>query len=296
MKLDANSEILIRRYLLAALSEDDRERVETRLMTDDGFFQQIGLVEDELIDQYLDGELSSADCRRFEETFLCAAERQQKLRFARALRAYAAEHAPAAATTPVPWWHSLVRMVNPPRPVLAYSVLAASLVLAVGASLAFYQIAGLKGRISELQAQQQKARSDEVAAQLQLEQEKRSKEEGKETTQMAMLNPPSFLLSPGVQRSAQSFRPIEIADNQTLIRVKLDLPENPHPAYRAVLLSDGQEILSLARLKAVETPDQITISLDLPTAGLTAGVYEIRLYGSGDSEPMESYVFQITRK
>jgi len=290
MKLDTSSEILIRRYLLAALSEDETERVETRLMTDDGFFQQISLVEDELIDLYLDGELSFADGKRFEDTFLCAAERQQKLRFAKALRAYAAEHAPVTATTPESWWHSLARLVNPPRPVLAYATLAASLIIAVGGSTAIYEIAGLKGQISVMQAEQQKAKSDEAARQLQ---ENRAKaDEG--VTQMAMLNPP-FLLSPGIQRSSQSFRPLEIAKNQILVRVKLDLPENPDPTYRAVLLSDGQEILSLSRLKAVETPDRITISLDLPTAGLTAGVYEIRLYGSGDREPMESYVFQITK-
>jgi hypothetical protein len=186
-------------------------------------------------------------------------------------------------------------MVNPPRPVLVYSVLAASLVLAVGASLVFHQIAGLKGQISELQAQQQKAKSDEIARQLPLEKENRPKaDEG--VTQIAMLSPPSFLLSPGVQRSAQSFRLLEIAKNQILVQVKLDLPENPHPTYRAVLLSDGQEILSQARLKAVETPDRITVSLDLPTVNLAVGVYEIKLYGSGDSEPMESYVFKIVRK
>jgi hypothetical protein len=107
MKLDASSDLLIRRYLLSSVSEAEREQVETRLMTDDEFFQQINLVEDELVEQYLDHELSAADRARFEGTFLCAPERQHKLRFTKALRVYAAEAAKqrAAAVEPVvlPW-------------------------------------------------------------------------------------------------------------------------------------------------------------------------------------------------
>ena len=140
MKLDASSDLLIRRYLLSSVSEEEREQVETRLMTDDDFFQQINLVEDELVEQYLDHELSAADRARFEDTFLCAPERQHKLRFTKALRIHAANAATAKNTRrfkPVkhPWYEPFFDLFNVSHPVLAYSLASALLLLAGGVVL-----------------------------------------------------------------------------------------------------------------------------------------------------------------
>jgi hypothetical protein len=314
MKLDAKSEPLIRRYILAAVTEEEREQVETRLMADDDFFEQINLAEDELVDQYLDDELSLADRRRFEQSFACTADRQQKLRFARALRAYtaknAAQHAFDGPVPRVPWWRKAADFFDLPRPVLAYSLAAALVVLAAGGPWLLFRMAGLQGRISRLEAQQrdkdaaenrwrslveeERNRADHLSGQLRQEQEK--------LTQLAANTPPSplqpasteFLLSPGVQRDLQPSRRLQVPKGPGEVILLLDLPQNPFQTYRAVLLNEGREILSRSRLQAEEGGGRITVTLHLPASDLPGGDYQISLYGSGEMEPMESYIFRVS--
>lgn len=80
---------IIRSYLLGQMSEESqRRRVEERLLTDDKFFKELEMIEDEIIDQYVSGQLSPDEIRLFEDRFLATPERRQKLRFAQALRRY----------------------------------------------------------------------------------------------------------------------------------------------------------------------------------------------------------------
>src|SRR5882724_1573902 len=75
----------LRRYLLGSLGDDDRELVERELLTSDELFEELLIVEDEITDEYLAGELSHEDRSLFDQYFLNPPERQEKLRFARAL-------------------------------------------------------------------------------------------------------------------------------------------------------------------------------------------------------------------
>ncbi len=318
MKLDAQSEILIRRYLLGAVSETERDEVESRLMVDDDFFRQIDLAEDELIDDYLDRDLSPKDCRRFEETFLCAPERQHKLRFARALRTYATNAAKAAASDAkakaAPWWQPILALLNPPRQVLVASLASAVITVLAGGPWTYLRITGLEQKIAALQSSRQdeetrmrslyegqRAKTDQLAEQLRHEQAKWSAAQSGggrlfADTRSAFANTLSVLLSPGLTRSADSARRLDIPKGTAIVRVKLDLPENPYATYTAVLLSEGQEILARKNLKASETPDRITISLDLPASDLPGGDYELRLFGTNQADHLQTYVLRIARR
>lgn len=78
----------IRRYLLGQLTDGAREEIEQNLLTNAELFDELGVVEDELADEYLAGKLDQDERSRFEQHFLATPERQQKLRFARALHRY----------------------------------------------------------------------------------------------------------------------------------------------------------------------------------------------------------------
>lgn len=88
MMSQINSHNEIRQYLLGSLSEEARERVEVRLLTEEEFYSELLAWEDELIDQYVDEGLSGEERKQFEAHFLCDPERQRKIRFARTLRKY----------------------------------------------------------------------------------------------------------------------------------------------------------------------------------------------------------------
>lgn len=77
---------ILRQYLLGQLTEADVEQVELRLLTDTGYAEELDIIVNELIDQYVEKELSKEELQRFEEYFLNSPHRQHKLRFALALK------------------------------------------------------------------------------------------------------------------------------------------------------------------------------------------------------------------
>jgi CHAT domain-containing protein/tetratricopeptide (TPR) repeat protein len=78
----------VRRYLLNQLSDAEREQISWRILSDDGFFTELDIAEDEVIDQYVAGELSRDDLERFQHDFLTTPERLSKVKSAQALKRY----------------------------------------------------------------------------------------------------------------------------------------------------------------------------------------------------------------
>ena len=89
MKEKAFSEALLVRYLLGDLPEEEQVKIEDRAFQDREYLQDILAVENDLIDEYVRGELSDSERRQFEGRFLASAERRRKVEFARALTALA---------------------------------------------------------------------------------------------------------------------------------------------------------------------------------------------------------------
>ena len=89
----------IKSYLLGQTTEQEVSDVEARLLTDREFYDELSIVEDELIDQYLGGGLSDTERLSFESHFVSSPERRQKVRFARALKKHVSESAVQANHT-----------------------------------------------------------------------------------------------------------------------------------------------------------------------------------------------------
>ena len=79
---------LVRQYLLGRL--DEQKELESDLsegvLFNDDLSEMVESIEDEIIEEYLDGALVAADRNAVEEYFLRPPERKEKLRFARLLR------------------------------------------------------------------------------------------------------------------------------------------------------------------------------------------------------------------
>jgi hypothetical protein len=89
----------IRRYLLGQLDEASGERLELRLISEPEVVEEFDVVVDELIDDYVAGELSEVDRQKAESHFLVAPERQEKLVLARALRTFVHKNRKASPQT-----------------------------------------------------------------------------------------------------------------------------------------------------------------------------------------------------
>lgn len=70
MRAENTDELLLTRYLLGDLAEDEQVRVEDRAFMDPEYLAALEAVETDLIDAYVQGELATADRNAFERKFL----------------------------------------------------------------------------------------------------------------------------------------------------------------------------------------------------------------------------------
>jgi CHAT domain-containing protein len=88
MTANPDAQSRIRQYLLGLLADDARQELEDRLLANADFYEELLMVEDELIDEYLAGKLSNEETNRFERHFLATPERHEQLKFGRAFNQY----------------------------------------------------------------------------------------------------------------------------------------------------------------------------------------------------------------
>jgi len=119
----------IRRYLLGELDDRTRAEVEQKLLSDGEVFEELLVAEDEIIDDYASGKLDPEERADFEAHFLATPERQQKLRFARALH----RHAMTCANERKPVRRPAIRSLRFTQPQLSWAATTvAILALVVG--------------------------------------------------------------------------------------------------------------------------------------------------------------------
>ena len=133
MALNDHDQARIRDYLLGHLSNEEQEKIEERLMTEDDLFEELEISKDELIEEYRAGELPRKDHDWFEEHYLASKEGRQA-------------HATAAALnflnrmTPAPrkltWFERLQNFLNAHRWAMAAAT-SSAVVLIVAALFIF---------------------------------------------------------------------------------------------------------------------------------------------------------------
>lgn len=101
LNLDTDTEVL-RSYLLGTLEAGPRAELEEGILCDPAAYDELLLLEEELIDQYVAGGLSNVERQQFETHFLVTAERQNKLRFGQLLERYMSSQKVSAHSENVP--------------------------------------------------------------------------------------------------------------------------------------------------------------------------------------------------
>lgn len=186
MKANQQEEGRLREYLLGDLSEDAKERLEKRLMTDDEDFQELLIEEDELVDDYVRDRLSAHDRLQFENHFLCTPERRGKLRFSATLREYLraywktrSRHGDFSKTGRrlSSLWDWLLKLIPHPTPAWGAASAAVVLVVATGiwSALGYSRI---QRQLDQFSAGREELRRQRDVLQLRLEAEIARGDEG----------------------------------------------------------------------------------------------------------------------
>lgn len=88
MSLSNHDQETARQYLLGQLTDDEQQRIEERLLTEDEFFEELEITKDELVEEYRAKQLTQAEREWFGQNFLASPEGRQRQRFASTLNLY----------------------------------------------------------------------------------------------------------------------------------------------------------------------------------------------------------------
>ncbi len=101
----------LRKYLTGDLSEAEKLKIETEFLASDEAFERLEEIENDLVDEYVRGELSAQERSLFEQNYLTTPlHRQRVLLSQNLLRTAANERIPAknrAAVSGTSWWSEL---------------------------------------------------------------------------------------------------------------------------------------------------------------------------------------------
>lgn len=309
-------------YLLGELPEAEQTWFEQRSFQDVEFSEMLSAVENDLIDDYVRGELSASDRERVERHFLASPRRLKRVEFARAFLQVEGVAVASAASElantppPPPWWKVLLVSWHTPRPALLYSIVGAALLLVVAGLWVSLDVRLLHGEVARLQAERDT--NDRRNAQLEqqgIDQRERyevlSAQKGELEQKLAELkqqqaNIPdsrptllSFILTPGY-RGSEGPKRLIIPRGIRVVRLQLNLNSgDEYSRYQVQLQSaSGDQVRSWNRLRAASAAGERSVFVDFPASLLHAGQYELTLRGVAGSDHIEDlgyYYFSLPR-
>ena len=327
MSVDINNEKLIVRYLLGELPEEQQVEIEDRAFSDKDYLTSITAVENDLIDEYVRGELNSDERQRFESRFLASAERRKRVDFAKALRTVVSAPTPTEKTFVQPartwsWRDSLYAFLNGLNPAARLAFAAAAIVVVAGAALLFVETLRLRRQVTQLQAEKQagqnlqqsleaeRKRNAELNARL--DQEKQQREQTDESLRQLTETPEaknpapppviaSLTLLPGLSRGGGQKPTLDLSNDARLVRLQIGIdPEEQYKSYAVELRTlAGREVWNRENLPARTRRGSRAVGLTLPATVLKSGEYELRLRGlteGGGSEDVGFYYFNVRKK
>lgn len=123
-----------RRFLLGEMTADERLEFEEKFIANEDLFENLCVAEDELVENYVRGTLSTADRKKFETNFLTTAKRRERVAFTREMFGNFAEKSALkkqqAETSAVTFWTKLVGFFS--RPQIAFASVLAILAMIFG--------------------------------------------------------------------------------------------------------------------------------------------------------------------
>lgn len=178
VELNEEDEAILRRYLLGELSAPERQQVEERMLVDEGYFQHLLLVEDDLADEYVRESLSPDQADRVRRRLLSIPERRGDLLLARTLQKHISEHqgdsskkrepASQSGSAPPIGLRNRIFGFAGLHPGLTWA-LAAALILLIGLGVwQGFEVRRLQRQLEEVRAQKQAQQEREEDAQRRL--------------------------------------------------------------------------------------------------------------------------------
>ena len=302
MNKTAHNDVALKKYLLGELFGTELDELERQYLADSGLFEQLLLVEDDLIDQYARDELTATERMHFERQLLASPGQRERLVNAQVLLAVARAQRSAPVSSQQrfsdkwPWWVGVLGQ----RSVLAFVTLLL-LVIGGGIAVRLWQRNGeLKG--IEAQSQLPSEKQPEAQATLQAQQGNEKQQLPKKDESPAA--PPKTERAPQV---ATFVVPMTLTRGDTAttfvlkrgietVRLQVQMGNGDYKTYRAELQSaDGDHIQTFSGIKPQHAANGYTLVLILPAKLLNRSDYILKLSGIGEGGLAEDAGFSSFR-
>jgi len=270
MKEEILTDTSLRQYLLGKVDDEERQRIEKLFITDSQGRDRVLAAEQDLVEDYLEGSLTTADKEIFLAHYARTPEQQRKLRINKSIKDWAVAEAQGTPASSSIW----SRFIAPFRLKPAFVVPIAVVVL-LAIVIAFVWL----NRTMEQRAIQQEVAQLNTPASL-------------------SQNPPemvSLRLTPVTVRGGEGQNQLTKRPDTLLIELQLPtIQRERYATYHAVVHRvEGKQPIVTAD---VEAENSNRLRLRLPARILTRGSYRIQLNGiaaDGSTGPTEEYTFAV---
>ena len=253
----------MRSFLLGNLGADSRARLEESILSDPAVYEELLVVEEELIDQYLTNDLSPSERQQFETNFLTTAERQKNLHFGRLLRRYLNSQPVLVSPDEIP---VAVRQIKTPAPATKFLALSAAVVATIA-------IIALVCWLSPRKPQPSTVPED--------------------SSRLVKVT-----LTPGSQRSEGiTTQPVQVPPRGR-VRLEMQVSNSSFHNYKSELFRENDPLQTAVELKPETKGEQHIIPWTITGEVLSPGEYQVRLSGvldSGHDEFIDNYSFRVVK-
>jgi hypothetical protein len=304
------------RYLLGHVSEEEQTRIEEKYFGDKEWFEQLQIVEGELIDSYVCDRLSKKDREAFESCFLQVAERRERIEFARAWKALVEKKSDHKAINEQSTFSQSFLNLIRHRPLRLIPV-AVTLLLLLGFVWLVFDNVRLRNHLEQVQANSQEVERREQELKDQLNQERLHSEQlakDLETERLKSITPDpantepqnllaqivSFTLNSDTVRSTGGIPRLEISTNTRTVRLTMIFTGDEHKNVIATIERVGStNILQQAELKTQSKGLKNHAVWSLPAKSLAEADYILTLKAADESGAVieiDQYAFRVVKK
>jgi len=291
------------RYLLGVATEQEKTALEETLFKDSSALEEISAVEDELIDDYLSGELPSGERDQFEKAYFASPERRQRVEFARTLRNRLAQGSapqiPQARAPAVSKFPLLLAAAAVLFALLAALFASDALRLRREARQLQAEQAASAQREQELsrrasEAQQETERLKQQVAQERAERVRLAHEV--ESLETAEAKTVSFTLIAGLVRGNGNLPTVRVAPDTVSLRLTAPM-QVTYPSYRAAVQTpEGKTLWRGPALPSAAGGHSIAVTL--PAKDIPPGDYILSVTGvtaAGREESAADFSFRVKK-
>ena len=182
------SDQAITQYLLGSLPAAEAEVLDELSVTDDEFADALRTSEKDLVDAYVQGELTGAELEQFKSYYMASPLRREKVQFAQALQVFAEKRmgvqirevqagkaAESATKRKGTRWFSALSVFTTPRVAWQWGTAMAALVLLIASSWLVFENVRLRQQMSQTEARRDSLTQREEGLQKELEGQRMSK-------------------------------------------------------------------------------------------------------------------------